>query len=91
VARRSAPPPLDLPELLRTLARHNVRFVTIGGVAGILHGSATLTRDLDIVYDRDRENIHRLALALSELQARRRDLPTGMPDEPVDERAILNG
>lgn len=89
MARRS-PASLDLGELLRTLARHKVRFVIIGGIAGNIHGSATLTRDLDIVYDRERENIRRLAAALSELDAHRRDVPASVA-APVDERAILNG
>lgn len=87
---RRPPAHLDLGELLRTLVRHKVRFIVIGGIAGALHGSATPTRDLDLVYDRDRSNIRRLAAALVELDARRRDLPAGLPGE-IDERAILNG
>lgn len=81
---------LDLRRLLQTLNRHGVRFVVIGGVAGNLHGSATLTRDLDIVYARDRQNIRRLAAALAELDAHRRDVPKELA-APVDEQAILNG
>ena len=87
---RKPPAPLELDPLLRTLVRRQVRFIVIGGVAGALHGSATLTSDLDIVYDRDRGNIRRLAAALAELEARRRDLPAGLPAE-IDERALLNG
>jgi hypothetical protein len=88
--KRDLPPPIDVRALLGTLTRHGVRFVVIGGVAGIMHGSATLTSDVDIVYDRDRENIRRLAAALAELRARRRNLPEGT-EAPVDERAVLNG
>ncbi len=87
---RKPPAQLDLGELLRALVRHKVRFIVIGGIAGALHGSATLTSDLDVVYDRDRDNIRRLAAALVELDARRRDLPAGLPAE-IDERAVLNG
>jgi hypothetical protein len=49
-----------------------------------------LTRDLDIVYDRERENIRRLAAALTEIEANRRDLPSGVSAR-IDERAILSG
>lgn len=84
------PSPLDVEQLLRTLVRHDVRFVVIGGVAGVLHGSATLTKDLDVVYDRDRQNIRRLGTALAELEARRRDLPRGV-SAAVDAQAVLNG
>jgi hypothetical protein len=76
--------------MLRALVRHHVRFVIVGGIAGNLHGSATMTRDLDVVYDRERENIRRLANALGEMDAQRRDLPAGL-SAPIDERAILNG
>jgi len=39
-----------------------------------LHGSTTLTADLDILYDHGRDNIDRLARALTALGAVRRDL-----------------
>ncbi|CAN5140638.1 hypothetical protein BH18CHL2_BH18CHL2_04460 [soil metagenome] len=62
----------------------------IGGIAGALHGSTTLTSDLDILYARDRENVRRLAAALADLHARRRDLPDGVA-APLDAPALLNG
>ena len=37
---------------LATLQRHGVQFVVIGGVAGRLWGSPTMTNDVDICYDR---------------------------------------
>ena len=70
--------------------RHEVRFLVIGGIAGALHGSTTMTSDLDILYARDRENVRRLAAGLAELDAHRRDLPAGVA-APVDEQVILNG
>ena len=33
--------------LVETLHRHAVDFLVIGGIAGRLHGSTTITRDLD--------------------------------------------
>jgi len=68
--------PLDM---LRMLDRHGVNFVLIGGVAARLHGSPSLTGDLDVCYDRSRENLPRLAEALQELQARLRGVDEDVP------------
>jgi hypothetical protein len=51
------------------LTDHGVRFVVVGGVAAVLHGSDQLTTDLDIAYDRDTGNIERLVAALVQLEA----------------------
>lgn len=51
------------------LARHGVAFVVIGGVAGNLLGSPSLTSDLDLTPRDDEENLTRLADALRELGA----------------------
>ena len=42
------PQELDAGGILRVLNRHGVRYVVIGGVAGILHGSGLTTQDLDV-------------------------------------------
>ena len=39
-------------KLLPTLVRAGVEFVLVGGVAGIVHGSARATYDIDVVYAR---------------------------------------
>jgi hypothetical protein len=54
---------------LEVLTEHGVRFVMIGGVAAAAHGSPSLTGDLDVCYERDPENLDRLAAALEELHA----------------------
>ena len=54
---------------LEVLLKHKVRFVLIGGFAGRLWGSNTITNDLDICYARDRTNLEALAAALRELGA----------------------
>jgi len=59
--------------------KHEVRFVIIGGVAAILLGSSSLTADLDICYDRSRENLRALASALRELGATLRGVEPGLP------------
>jgi hypothetical protein len=59
----------DARPILGVLARHQVRFVVIGGIAAALQGSTTITNDFDICYSRDQENLERLAAALMEVAA----------------------
>lgn len=54
----------DYQSILGALADHNVEFVVIGAVALVLHGSARVTRDLDICYSRERRQLEHLAVAL---------------------------
>ncbi len=61
--------PFDPLLALKVLARHDVRYVIIGGFAGDLLGAPLNTNDLDICYERTRENMDRLAAALVELRA----------------------
>lgn len=68
-----------------------MRFVAIGGTAGRLLGSTLNTDDVDILYERNRENIERLAAALAELDARRRDLDPKIAAPPLDAQTIRNG
>jgi hypothetical protein len=69
----------DPLRIARTLRKHGVRFVVVGGFAGRLWGSPTLTNDLDLCYARDRENLARLPAALKELRARLRGVPARVP------------
>ena len=64
------PPELDGPALLRVLADHEVRFVLIGGLAAVAHGSPFTTEDLDITPEASRENLERLSRALTSMKAR---------------------
>ncbi len=73
------PEAFDAGELLRRLVHAGVDFVIIGGVAAILHGSARLTRDLDIVFAPDNGNLEALGRVLVESQARLRDVDEGVP------------
>jgi hypothetical protein len=69
----------DFAALMAVLAQHEVEFIVAGGAAAIAHGSARLTQDLDIVYQRSPENIDRLIAALGRpqsLPARRRSRTT---------------
>jgi hypothetical protein len=72
---------LDLPRILEVLDRHAVRYVLIGGLAAVVHGSPFPTEDADITPQADGANLTRLAAALRELGARVRTEaePGGLP------------
>jgi hypothetical protein len=69
----------DFDTLLGTLGRHEVAFIVVGGAAAIAHGSARLTQDLDIVYDRSSANLDRLVAALADQKPYLRGAPSGLP------------
>jgi hypothetical protein len=75
--------PLDLHRLFETLARHNVDYVVIGGVATQVHGHRRTTMDLDLTPDPGPENLRRLAVALEELEARPTDPALAGGDVPA--------
>ena len=54
----------DYRSIFDVLQKHKVDFVVIDAIAMVLHGSARVTRDLDICYSRGRTNLDRLARAL---------------------------
>jgi len=69
----------DYRKALDTLRGSNVRFIVIGGVAGVVHGSTQLTNDLGVVYARDADDIARLAAALAPHDPYLRGVPPGLP------------
>jgi hypothetical protein len=73
------PAPFDPLHALRVLNEHGVRFVLIGGFSARLHGSPSVTNDLDVCYARDGENLEALADALHELHAKLRGAPDHVP------------
>jgi hypothetical protein len=76
--------------ILRTLLKHDVDFVLIGGLAGIARGSSYPSYDLDIAYARDPQNLERLASALRELGAELRGAPSDVPFK-LDARTLRAG
>lgn len=56
--------------MFRSLERHRVEYVLIGGLAAVLHGSPLRTNDADVCPNRERDNLERLADALTDLDAR---------------------
>jgi hypothetical protein len=76
-------PKPDLRDVLRALAQAQARFVVSSGFAMQLHGSSSLTFDLDIAYDRTRENAALLARTLSKCSPRSRGL--------LEARSLIDG
>lgn len=66
---------LDFDSLLRTLVKHSVEFIIVGGVGAALRRAPVTTFDLDIVHRIEPANITRLLDALKELDAYYRARP----------------
>jgi|SRR3954451_6056382 len=81
---------LRLEPLLGALDQHGVDFVVVGGVAGLAHGSAYPTYDVDVAYARDPANLRRLADALAEIGVRLRGAPDDLPFQ-LDAKTLANG
>ncbi len=69
----------DFSNVLISLEAAGVRFVLIGGLAMIAHGSAHITLDIDICYARDQNNLNSLVAALKPSSPRLRGAPEGLP------------
>lgn len=61
----------------------------MGGLAGIVHGAARVTYDVDVVYDRSRENLRKLVRCLAPLKPYLRGVPPGLPFS-WDEETLRN-
>jgi hypothetical protein len=72
-------PRFDPLAALRALSDAGVDFVVIGGFAARLHGSPTLTVDLDVCYRREPENLERIAAVLVAAGARLRGVDDDVP------------
>ena len=81
---------VDYEKVIHALVDHEVKFILIGGLAAIIHGSPRLTEDIDVVYARDRENIRRLVGALQPFAPYLRGAPRGLPFT-WDERTVRMG
>lgn len=71
----------DLPNLLLRLADVGVRFVIVGGYAGVVHGCTYMTQDVDICCDFSTTNLLTLQKALSDLHPVHRMTPGRKPLE----------
>lgn len=82
--------PFNPVPLLELLVSHKVKFVLIGGLAMSAHGSAYITKDLDVCYERTPENAGTIASALASVNPYMRGAPPGLPFR-WDARTILAG
>jgi hypothetical protein len=84
-----------LDALLLTLARSQIRFIVIGGIAVGVHGYVRGTKDLDICPDPSRDNIRALADILRTLEARPVEVgdfaPSELPFDPLDPGDLAQG
>ena len=76
--------------LLKTLDRHRVSYIVVGGLARIIQGADEMTSGVDIVPAMREENLRRLDLALGELDARRTDRKklTPLQNDPSPEPVL---
>ena len=70
---------MTLLGMVAQLAKAEIRFVVIGGLAMRAQGSTRLTEDLDICYDPEPENVQRLASLLADWHAYLRGVEPGLP------------
>ncbi len=80
----------DFKALLGRLAECEVKFILVGGAAATAHGSARLTLDLDIVYERTPENLARIVAAFNSQKPYLRGAPAGLPFQ-WEERTLAAG
>ena len=80
----------EIEQILPILVRGKVDFILVGGMAAILHGSARVTFDVDVVYDRSPANIRRLIAALEPYSPYLRGAPPGLPFS-LDEHTVRKG
>ncbi len=62
--------PLDAQRIFEELARHEVDFALVGGLAVQTHGNTRMTNDVDLIPEPGPQNLSRLAKALRALDAR---------------------
>jgi hypothetical protein len=71
--------------LLQRLREHQVEFVVIGGVCGVMHGVTLVTTDLDVCCRFVPANLYRLQAAVRDLHPYHRLTANNLPLELTDE------
>ncbi|WP_353722507.1 hypothetical protein [Dyadobacter sp. 676] len=69
----------DVLELLKSLNQHQVRYLLVGGMAGVVHGHIRTTLDMDIWVGNTHENTEAFVRALIENDVVGAELLTTMP------------
>lgn len=67
--------------LLARLKKHDVEFVVIGGVCGVLHGVPLVTLDLDLCCPFSTDNLFRIKNSVQDLHPYHRMTPNRLPLE----------
>ena len=65
----------DFEELLRLLEEHRVEYMVVGGYAVAFHGYPRFTKNIDVFFQSDDENVRLLRQALMAFGFREEDLP----------------
>jgi predicted nucleotidyltransferase len=85
---------LDIQGILAELAKEEVDFLVIGGVAVGFHGHVRATKDVDVVPSRAEENLEKLVRVLKRLEAEVEGADEFDPGElpnPLDPQALALG
>lgn len=73
----------DPRPICQVLNEEGVKYVVVGGLAAVVHGSPLPTEDIDVVPERTSDNFERLAIALKRLGAKLRT-EAGPVEAPID-------
>ncbi|MBI5052391.1 MAG: nucleotidyltransferase [Chloroflexi bacterium] len=80
----------NFERIINLLSENKVDFVIIGGLAATVHGSAYVTYDMDICYDRLSLNVDHLCDALTKIHPKLRGAPDDVPFK-FDSPTVLAG
>lgn len=80
----------QIEAILSLLAGADVEFVVVGGVAGLAHGAARVTYDIDLCYRRTPENTARLCETLEPLHPTLRGAPSALPFDSTRPQSQLD-
>ncbi|MBI3195718.1 MAG: hypothetical protein HYZ34_14815 [Ignavibacteriae bacterium] len=70
---------IEFEVYLKRLSEAHIEFVVIGGVAAAFLGSSYATYDLDICYNRTKENLEKISDCLLPLNPKLRNAPEDLP------------
>jgi hypothetical protein len=79
----------DPVRICEILNEEGVKYVLIGGLASVVHGSSLPTQDIDLVPARFAQNLERLARSLRRMNAMIRTSDGPVP-APIDARFLAN-
>lgn len=63
----------DFEELLKLLEKHKIEYLVVGGYAVAFHGHPRFTKDIDIYYKNEIDNVQKIQAALVEFGFKKRD------------------